>query len=80
MVAAPAIGAPFIVADRLPSFSRVVKINELHTVTNDVVEAARSALVIGVSQPKRHLARTESRHLDPRVTKYFRRARPQVLC
>ena len=30
-------------------FERVLKIKELHTITNDVVEAAQSTLVIGVT-------------------------------
>lgn len=33
----------------LPQIQRVLKINELDVVTNDVVEAARSTLVIGTT-------------------------------
>ncbi len=33
----------------LPQIERVLKINELDTITNDVIEAARSTLVIGIT-------------------------------
>lgn len=40
----------FRLLERLfPQIERVLKINELHTITNDVVEAAQSTLVIGVT-------------------------------
>lgn len=39
----------FRLVDRLfTQMERVMKINELHTITDDVVEAARSTLVIGI--------------------------------
>ena len=40
----------FRLIDRLfTQMQRVLKINELDTITDDVVEAARSTLVIGIS-------------------------------
>ena len=33
----------------IPQIQRVLKINELDTITNDVIEAAQSTLVIGVT-------------------------------
>jgi len=40
----------FRLLERLfPQIERVLKINELHTITNDVIEAAQSTLVIGVT-------------------------------
>ena len=40
----------FRLLERLfPQIERVLKINELDTITNDVIEAAASTLVIGVS-------------------------------
>ena len=40
----------FRLVERLfPQIERVLKINELDTITNDVIEAAASTLVIGVS-------------------------------
>lgn len=33
----------------LPQIQRVLRINELDVITNDVIEAARSTLVIGIS-------------------------------
>jgi DNA transposition AAA+ family ATPase len=43
-------GGNFRLLQRLfAQIHRVMKINELHTVTTDVVETARSALVIGAS-------------------------------
>src|SRR5699024_3281809 len=39
----------FRLVDRLfTQMERIMKINELHTITDDVVEAARSTLVIGI--------------------------------
>jgi len=32
-----------------PQIERVLKINELDTITNDVIEAAQSTLVIGIT-------------------------------
>ena len=40
----------FRLLERLfPQIPRVLKINELDTITNDVIEAAQSTLVIGVT-------------------------------
>jgi len=40
----------FRLLERLfPQIQRVLKINELDTITNDVIEAAQSTLVIGVT-------------------------------
>ncbi len=40
----------FRLVDRLfTQIERVMKINELHTITDDVVEAARSTLVVGLT-------------------------------
>ncbi len=40
----------FRLIDRLfTQIERVMKINELSTITDDVIEAARSTLVIGIS-------------------------------
>ena len=40
----------FRLLERLfPKIQRVLKINELDTITNDVIEAAQSTLVIGVT-------------------------------
>ncbi|MFC5296775.1 hypothetical protein ACFPK8_04570, partial [Brachybacterium tyrofermentans] len=33
----------------LPQIQRVLRINEIDTITNDVIEAAQSTLVIGVT-------------------------------
>jgi Holliday junction resolvasome RuvABC ATP-dependent DNA helicase subunit len=42
--------ANFRLIDRLfTQVERVVKINELSTITDDVIEAARSTLVVGIS-------------------------------
>ena len=40
----------FRLLERLfPQIERVMKINDLNVITNDVIEAAQSTLVIGVS-------------------------------
>ena len=40
----------FRLLERLfPQIERVLKINELNVITNDVIEAARSTLVIGTT-------------------------------
>lgn len=49
---------------------RVMKINELHTITDDVIEAARNTLVIGVSwaqEPPENAA--NARHLPSILTR-----------
>ncbi|MFJ6281668.1 hypothetical protein ACIQHF_01255 [Pseudarthrobacter oxydans] len=43
----------------------MTKLNELDTITDDVIEAAASILVI---ENLRHRATTERRHIAPKVT------------
>src|SRR5699024_2509388 len=58
----------FRLLERLfPQIQRVLKINELGTITNDVTAAAQSTLAIGVTGP-RHDATEEPRHSADEVT------------